>query len=103
MFALMTNQQIYRQYLRELEQIYSSNEAMTITDWVFEKIAGVKKSDLIKNPEQPIETEIITQLNTCLSELLQHKPIQYVLGEAWFFKMKLTILLTLILSESINA
>ena len=91
MFALMTNQQIYRQYLRELEQIYSSNEAMTITDWVFEKIAGVKKSDLIKNPEQSIETEKITQLNTCLSELLQHKPIQYVLGEAWFFKMKLTI------------
>ena len=35
MFALMTNKQIYRQFLHQLEQIYNSLEAMTITDWIF--------------------------------------------------------------------
>jgi len=91
MFALMTNKQIYRQFLHQLEQIYSSLEAMTITDWTFETVAGVKRSDLIKNPDQVVENKIILQLNSCLTELMQHKPIQYVLGEAWFFKMKFKV------------
>jgi len=91
MFALMTNKQIYRQYLHQLEQIYSSLEAMTITDWIFDTVAGVKRSDLIKNPDQLVESKIILQLNGCLTDLMQHKPIQYVLGEAWFFKMKFKV------------
>ena len=28
------------------------------------------------------------QLEKYLHELLQHKPVQYVLNEAWFYKMK---------------
>jgi release factor glutamine methyltransferase len=64
---------------------------MTITDWIFETVAGVKRSDLIKNPDQVVENKIILQLNSCLTELMQHKPIQYVLGEAWFFKMKFKV------------
>ena len=91
MFALMTNKQIYRQFLHQLEQIYNSLEAMTITDWIFETVAGLKRSDLIKNPDQVVENKIILQLNSCLTELMQHKPIQYVLGEAWFFKMKFKV------------
>ena len=91
MFALMTNKQIYRQFLHQLEQIYNSLEAMTITDWIFETVAGVKRSDLIKNPDQVVENKIILQLNSCLTELMQHKPIQYVLGEAWFFKIKFKV------------
>ena len=91
MFSLMTNKQIYRHFLHQLEQIYSSLEAMTITDWIFETVAGVKRSDLIKNPDQVVENKIILQLNSCLTELMQHKPIQYVLGEAWFFKMKFKV------------
>ncbi len=91
MFALMTNKQIYRQFLHQLEQIYNSLEAMTITDWIFETVAGVKRSDLIKNPDQVVENKIILQLNSCLTELMQHKPIQYVLGKAWFFKMKFKV------------
>jgi len=91
MFALMTNKQIYRQYLHQLEHIYSSLEAMTITDWIFETVAGVKRSDLIKNPEQVVESKIILQLNSYLNDLMLHKPIQYVLGEAWFYKMKFKV------------
>ena len=36
-FALMTNKEIYRDYLQQLQQLYSSNEAAVITDWVFER------------------------------------------------------------------
>jgi release factor glutamine methyltransferase len=91
MFALMTNMELYRQYLQYLQSIYSSSEAAVITDWVFEKLVGLKRADLIKNPGQSLNTTIETQLNQSLEALLQHKPVQYVLGEAWFYKMKLIV------------
>ncbi len=83
--------EIYRQYLQQLQSIYSSSEAAVITDWMFEKLAGLKRADLIKNPGQSLNTTIETQLNRSLEALLQHKPVQYVLGEAWFYKMKLIV------------
>lgn len=91
MFALMTNKEIYRSYLQQLQQLYSPNEAATITDWVFEKIAGLQRADIIKNPSDLINPETLVQLNDGLIALLQHKPVQYILGEAWFYKMKLKV------------
>jgi release factor glutamine methyltransferase len=91
MFALMTIKEIYRDYLIQLQPIYSANEAMVITDWVFEKIAGVHRSELIKNPQQTLSSKITLQLDSCLADLLLHKPVQYVVGEAWFYKMKLIV------------
>ena len=91
MFALMTNREIYRSYLEQLQSIYSPNEAAIITDWIFESMAGLQRSDIIKNPEQAFDPAIEIQLSQSLADLLQHKPVQYVLGEAWFFKMKLKV------------
>lgn len=87
----MTAKEIYRQYLQQLQQIYNANEAAVITDWVFESVGGLQRFDIIKNPDQPIKRKISTQLNLSLASLLQHKPVQYVLNEAWFYKMKLKV------------
>jgi release factor glutamine methyltransferase len=90
-FALMTNREIYRQYLQQLGMIYNTGEAAIITDWVFEKIAGLKRADIIINPDKTTIPEQLTQLNNGLAELMQYKPVQYVLGEAWFYNMKLKV------------
>lgn len=90
-FALMTNREIYRHYLQQLGMIYNSSEAAVITDWVFEKMAGLKRADIIINPDKTTLPELITKLDNCLAELLQHKPVQYVLNEAWFYNMKLKV------------
>ncbi len=87
----MTNKEIYKSYLQQLQHLYSSNEAATITDWVFQKIAGLQRADIIKNPADLIDPETADKLDNCLLALLQHKPVQYVLGEAWFYKMKLKV------------
>lgn len=91
MFALMTIKEIYRGYLEKLQLIYSKNEAAVITDWVFESIAGLQRADIIKNPGQIVVPSGLMQLDNCIEALLQHKPVQYVLGEAWFYKMKLMV------------
>lgn len=87
----MTINKQYRFFLQQLQTIYNQNEATVITDLVFESLAGIKRSDVIKNPDQPLFTMIIDKLKIALTALLEHKPVQYVLGEAWFYNMKLIV------------
>jgi len=81
----------YRNFIRDLQQIYSAHEAANITAMCFEKIAGITKSDVIKNPDLNLSEINIKNIETSLSELLLHKPVQYVLGEAWFYKLKFKV------------
>lgn len=87
----MTLKEHYRYFLEKLTALYPSGEAATITEWVFEKTAALKKADVLKTPERPIPTGIELQLQQQLGELLQHRPVQYVLGEAWFAGMRLMV------------
>lgn len=87
----MTNRELYRQYLQQLQQLYTAGEAAIITGLVFEKTAGLKRADIIKNPEEMVSDEIRINLDTKLTALLKYTPVQYVLGEAWFYKMKLKV------------
>ncbi len=83
----MTYNKLYRSFLEQLQAIYTMAEASVITSWVFEKLAGIKKIDFIKQPALEPENEIADRLDAALQQLLQHTPVQYVLGEAWFCKM----------------
>lgn len=84
----MTINRLYRDFADQLKNIYDAREAANIADWVFESVAGIKRSDRIVNKETPLPGATTTQLMQKLDELLQHKPVQYVLEEAWFYKMK---------------
>ena len=87
----MTIKEQYRFFLQQLQKIYSLNEATVITDWVFESLASIKRFDIIKNPDQHLSAVNSAQLNNALTALLLHKPVQYVLSEAWFYNMKLKV------------
>ena len=91
MFALMIIKKLYRNFLVKLQQIYSLGEATTITNWVFEKMVSLKRADILKNPDKVITPEANESIQNVLQQLLQHKPIQYVLGEAFFYNMKLKV------------
>ena len=87
----MTIKELYRNFLLQLQKIYSLSEATSITDWVFEKTASLKRTDIIKNPGKLITPAADKLIQDTLQQLLQHKPVQYVLGEAWFYHMKLKV------------
>ena len=91
MFALMMLKELYRNFLVQLQKIYSLSEATVITDWAFEKMASIKRSDILKNPEKIIPPAADKLIQNTLQQLLLHKPIQYVLGEAWFYRMKIKV------------
>ena len=83
----MTIAQAYIDFKNELKTIYGESEVENISDWVFENVTGQKKWER-RNNQNELEEVYAGQLKNHLQELLQHKPVQYVLNEAWFYKMK---------------
>ncbi len=87
MFAKMNSKELYRNFLVRLQSVYELGEATVITDWVFENIANIKKSDLIKNPLQQVPAPVIKKILEKQEQLLLHQPVQYVLGQTTFYNM----------------
>ena len=83
----MTIHEAQQQLLFQLYHLYDNREAANIADWVMEHITGWKKIDRIINKKVPLLPHRIEQLEQYTKELLEHKPVQYVLHEAWFCGM----------------
>lgn len=87
----MTIHLAYQQLLLQLYEIYTVREAANIADMVIEHVTGQRKIDRIIYKDLPINESQQKQLKNFTSELLLHKPVQYVLGESWFMNMKLMV------------
>ena len=87
----MNSKALYPNFLVELQSVYELSEATVITDWVFENVANIKKADLIKNPLQKIPRPVLIKLAAKQEELLQHKPVQYVMGNTTFYNMQFQV------------
>jgi release factor glutamine methyltransferase len=84
----MTTEKAYIDFVKSLKTIYDEREADNIADWVFEKVTGSKRLERRLNRNHQLKEVYFTQLQKYLHELLLYKPVQYVLQEAWFYKMK---------------
>ena len=84
----MTSVEQYKDFVERLKTIYDERESANIADWVFDSIANNKRLDRFTHKEKEFSNSTIQQLNAVLQRLLAHEPVQYILGEAWFYKMK---------------
>jgi release factor glutamine methyltransferase len=87
----MTVQQATQQLLFQLFDIYEEREAKNIANLVMEKVTEWKRIDRIMNKETTLSAGKEKLLTTYISELLNHRPVQYVLNEAWFYGIKLYV------------
>ncbi|MEP6927155.1 MAG: peptide chain release factor N(5)-glutamine methyltransferase [Ginsengibacter sp.] len=83
----MTTTEVYNDFLDNLKHIYEEREAANIADWVLENVTHLKKWERRRDALK-LDDSQLSQLKQYLVELLQHKPVQYVLQEAWFYKFK---------------
>ncbi len=88
---MMTVNELYRNFLTALKKIYSDDEAANINSMIFESIAGITRAALIKDPGHMLDENTTQLLKDSLEALELNEPVQYVLGEAWFYKMKLKV------------
>ena len=83
----MTIEQVYNDFETDLRKVYDEREAGNIADWIFENVTNLKRWER-RNNRNEISKNYLDKLNEYLKELLKHKPVQYVLNEAWFYKRK---------------
>ncbi len=81
-------QEAYKHLLYQLFEVYSDSEAANIADLVMESITGQTKMNRLLNKEQQFTNPQTSLLDDYATQLLLHKPVQQVLGEAWFANMK---------------
>ena len=74
-----------------LHGLYDDREAATIAGMVMESITGRSKMDRWLQKNEPLSIEDVKQLEQYTNELLSGKPVQYVLGQAWFAGMCLAV------------
>lgn len=84
----MTLAQAQTDTLAKLALLYDDREAANICDWVLEQVTGQKRIDRLINKQADLPQEQVIRLQQIIAELQSHRPVQYVLGEAWFAGMR---------------
>src|SRR5688572_28437789 len=75
----------------ELQAIYNETEATNIASLVIENITQLNKSDRLLKKEEPLNVHQLHHLTETHHRLLQNEPIQYAIGEAHFYGLKLFV------------
>jgi release factor glutamine methyltransferase len=77
--------------IRELRNIYPEKECINMISMLFYSVAGTEKKDFLLDPARLVKENIKAELLGKFSELLNHKPIQYVTGTAYFYDLELEV------------
>lgn len=78
---MTTRRQHLQRIARAVEPIYGATEAALIARILLAEKSGVSEAALIADPEAPLQIE---GLDPLIEELIQGRPIQYVLGHTEF-------------------
>jgi release factor glutamine methyltransferase len=83
--------EVLKKLRNELRQIYPPGEIQGISELIFENLLNYSKTDILLNINTKISKLIYNQITEIINQLLKNKPIQYILGEAWFYGIKLEV------------
>lgn len=78
----------YQQLSKSLQTIYEQSEADAIARTVVESIGNSSFSSL---GEKELSADEEQRTTETLRQLLTHRPVQYVLNEAWFYGLKFEV------------
>lgn len=83
-FAGMTIEEANRLIIASLTGPYEEREAASISSLVMERLTGMPKSLRLLHKKNPFTAKQQEVFQQWLAELLRQRPVQYVMGEAWF-------------------
>lgn len=75
----------------ELNSIYEENEAASIASRVMEHITRLPKSERLLKKDEPLIVQQLHHLTEVHHRLMHNEPVQYALGESFFYGMKLFV------------
>lgn len=87
----MTIDQLSRTLRSKLTPLYGEGEARSMVNLLFHALKGWSFTDLIINGGMEASPFLLEKCDDILRRLLNHEPIQYILGEASFYGMNLAV------------
>ena len=84
-------QDIIEFYKKQLSSIYDEAELNVIIFLAFEHVLDFSKTNLLLRSNENINQSDLLKLNFICKRLLQHEPIQYILGETEFYGLKFKV------------
>jgi protein-(glutamine-N5) methyltransferase, release factor-specific len=79
------NRTIFCRYQKMLESIYPSEEAKEIIYRLAEHFWGINRPQLLLALDEDEDAALAEYIDACTERLLQHEPLQYVIGEVEFY------------------
>jgi len=80
----MTIKQLQQSAFLRLSSFLGEGEARAVVRLLFEHVTGYNNVDINLNPHTEAAPHSVDAVNNALNQLLENKPIQYVLGETLF-------------------
>jgi release factor glutamine methyltransferase len=71
--------------------MYGDREAAQVSAMVMEQLTGFTRSEMLVRDHLALDANQLAQFDRWQEELLAWRPVQYVLGEAWFSGMRFRV------------
>jgi len=85
------SEQFYKELVEEYTPIIGNQEAEGYAFLVMENIWGLERSEVLLGKEIKIGIGQIANLKDILKRIKKQEPIQYILGESWFYGRKFSV------------
>ncbi|MDX1420282.1 MAG: peptide chain release factor N(5)-glutamine methyltransferase [Rubricoccaceae bacterium] len=86
----MTRRALLEQTLARLQEA-GIEEARRNAEWLLEEGLGASRVEILARPEAPVSTGEALQVEALVARRLRREPLQYVLGHADFFGLRLRV------------
>lgn len=87
----MTIKELHQYFIGEISPFYNEEEAREMFYLVVQHFSGWTRSYVILNSQHNVCEEQESLYMKVVTELKQDRPLQHILGEAWFFGLKFKI------------
>ena len=87
----MTIKEIQKQFLAALNKMYGAGEAAAMTTMIFESLGNITTRDLTTKANVEVENSIDVKFMDALKKLIDHVPVQHIIGKAWFYNLSFTV------------
>ena len=87
----MTIGELKKYLIQKLSDAFGISEAQAMTRVIFEDVIGVDWVSTAVNPDREIEDETLRKVDAVANEVLNGRPLQYVIGSAMFQGMRFTV------------
>ena len=87
----MTNRQLEKIFYEALLPVYGHNETISLQNFLFSALHGLPQYKWLMHRDEEALQDLKAHVEEAIPLLLNHVPVQYVLGKTWFCDLELMV------------